>query len=103
MSDKKNGEFLMYRGRPLVRKGDEIYYGKMNDRFVIKLQVVSKSTVNSEEIADQVNVLLIDTEEIMNPRRSIVKRSEKKGLYQAMDIGAVWLDRALSDYEKHNA
>jgi len=97
MSENKESNFLMYKGKPLVRKGDEIYYGQMNERFVIKLQIVSKTNFNGEEIADQVNVLLIDTTEIMNPRKSIVKRSEKNGLYQAMDIGAIWLERALAE------
>jgi len=101
MSDKKENEFLTYKGHPLVRKGDEMYYGHMDERFVIRLQIMSKTEVNGEEFADQVNVFLVDTAELMNPRKSIVKRSEKKGLYQAMDIGAIWLERALSEAEKN--
>ena len=32
---------LTYKGRPLVRCGNDIYYGSMKDPFVVYLQVLS--------------------------------------------------------------
>ena len=35
-------EFSTYKGKPLVRCGDEIYYGSMEDKYVIRMQIKSK-------------------------------------------------------------
>ena len=32
--------FFTYKGRPLVRSGNTIYYGKMSDEFVIVMQIM---------------------------------------------------------------
>ncbi len=62
---KKSGEFFTYKGRPLVRCGDEIYYGNMEEPYVIRLQIKSKKVVNGEELADKVTVQLMATEWIL--------------------------------------
>lgn len=36
-------EQLMYRGRPLVRCGDELYYGNMTEKYVIYMQILEKA------------------------------------------------------------
>lgn len=92
---KKNNKFLEYRGKPLVRCGNTIYYGNMNDPYVIMLQITSTKTFNDMEIADRVLIQLLNTDPDCRPRDRIVKKSEKKGLYNAMDIGTIWLERAL--------
>ena len=92
---KKGNKFLEYRGKPLVRCGNTIYYGNMNDPYVIMLQITSTKTFNDMEIADRVLNQLLNTDPDCRPRDRIVKKSEKKGLYNAMDIGTIWLERAL--------
>ena len=92
---KKTNKFLEYRGKPLVRCGNTIYYGNMNDPYVIMLQITSTKTFNDMEIADRVLIQLLNTDPDCRPRDRIVKKSEKKGLYNAMDIGTIWLERAL--------
>ncbi len=88
-------EFSTYKGRPLVRCGDEIYYGSMEDRFVIRMQIKTKKEVNGLEIADKVAIQLLCTDPDLSPRKQLVKASEKTGLYLALDIADVWLERAL--------
>ena len=88
-------EFSTYKGKPLVRCGDEIYYGSMADRLVIRMQIKSKKTVGDAEIADKVTVQLLCTDPDLSPRKQLVKSSEKQGLYVALDIADVWLERAL--------
>ena len=90
------GKYLMYKGRPLVRCGDEIYYGNMEEPYVIRMQIKSKKEVNCEEIADKITVQLMATDPYLSPRKALVKSSEKKGLYLAMDIADIWLGRALA-------
>ena len=88
-------EFITYKGFPLVRKGNQIYYGNMSDPYVIMLSITSTKKFNDMEIADRVVVQMLNTDPDCRPRERIVKKSEKKGLYNAMDVGSVWLQRAL--------
>lgn len=87
-------QFLTYKGYPLVRNGKTIYYGNAYDPFVIMIQIATTKEVAGEEIADKVLVQLINTDPDVRPRDKIAKKSEKKGLYAAMDIAYIWLSRA---------
>lgn len=88
---------LSYRGRPLLRKDDTLYYGSMSDKYIIMLQIQDKKMVEGAEIATKVSVYLQQTNENIRPKERIVRKSEKPGLYEALDVGAVWLERALAD------
>ncbi len=94
MADQK--EFLTYKGRPLVRNGNTLYYGDMSEEFVIMIQIVSTKKEGDIEMAEKVLVQLLSTDSELRPRERIIKKSEKIGLYNAMDIGAIWLERALA-------
>ncbi len=94
MATKKE-EFLTYKGKPLVRSGNTIYYGDLSEKCVIMMQVLSTKTVNGKEIADRVSVQLLSTDEELRMKDRILKKSEKNGLYNALDVGAVWLERSL--------
>ncbi|XOQ44744.1 MAG: DUF3870 domain-containing protein [Clostridium sp.] len=98
---KKSAEsqFPMYKGKPLVRCGDIIYYGSMKDRYVVRLEIKSKKKIKDLEVADRVGIQLMLTDQTIRNRKQIVKTSEKDGLYRAMDLADVWLNRALA--EKH--
>lgn len=97
MAEKKKAKFLSYKGKPLVRCGNTIYYGNMNDKCVVLLQILSSKKVNDLDVADRVTVQLLSTDPDLRPKDRILKKSEKKGLYQAMDIGSIWLDLALKE------
>ncbi|MBQ7106496.1 MAG: hypothetical protein IJN93_03145 [Clostridia bacterium] len=88
-------EFLTYKGKPLVRKGNEIYYGDMREKYVIKLEILSTKKEGDLDAADKVKVLLLLSDTDLSYKSRIVKTSEKSGLYEAMDIGSVWLEREL--------
>ncbi len=96
MAVKKKGDrFLRYRGKPLVRCGNTIYYGNMSDPFVIMLQIMNQKAQGDIEVPDRVLIQLLNTDPDCRPKERIVKKSEKHGLYNAMDIGTIWLERAL--------
>ena len=88
-------QFLTYRDKPLVRNGNTIYYGDMSDEFVIMMHIIDTEPLDDIQLANKVIVQLIHTDPEMRPRERIVKKSEKIGLYNAMDIGSIWLTRAL--------
>ena len=97
MSEKKDQpKFPTYKGKPLVRCGDVIYYGSMKDKYVVKLEIKSKKKVKDMDVADRVTVQLMYTDPNIRTRKQIVKTSEKEGLYLAMDIADAWLTRALA-------
>ena len=98
MSNAKNEpQFPTYKGRPLVRCGDVIYYGSMKDKYVVKMEIKSKKKVLDLDVADKVGIQLMLTDPDIRARKQIVKSSEKDGLYLAMDIADAWLERALSE------
>ncbi len=88
MADK----FLEYKGKPLVRNGDEIYYGDMSESHVVKFDILSKDA-NGEPNKIAVRLLKSDTE--LKEKDRIVKESTKDTLFEALDIGFVWLERTL--------
>ncbi len=95
-------EFPEYKGKPLVRCNDTLYYGNMTDPYVIKMIIRSKKQENGMELADKVSVQLLSTEPMVNPKRQIIKTSEKSTLYAALDIADAWLERYLRDAKKAN-
>lgn len=94
MSEEKN--VLMYKGRPLMRIDNLIYYGSMADSHIVMLQILETKKVGNAEVASRVSVQLQLTDPAAKSRDRIVKKGEKAGLYTALDFGSVWLDRALA-------
>ena len=87
---------LMYKGRPLMRKDNLIYYGSMADSHIVMLQILDTKKVGDTDVASRVSVQLQLTDPSVKSRDRVVKKGEKPGLYTALDFGAVWLERALA-------
>ena len=87
---------LSYKGHPLRRKDNLIYYGSMADKYIIALQVLSSQKEGDMDVATKVSVQLQLTDPDLKSRDRVVKKSEKESLYAAMDVGSIWLERALS-------
>lgn len=92
----ENKKLLMYKGYPLIRKDNTIYYGSMADKYIILMQILESSEVHGIEVATRVSVQLQLTDPDLKTRDRVVKKSEKEGLYTALDVGCVWLKRALA-------
>lgn len=93
---KQPAEGLMYKDHPLRRVGSMIYYGSMTDPYIILMQVKETKKEKDLEMATKVSIELQRTAPDLKSRDRVVKRSEKDSLYSAMDISAIWLNRALS-------
>lgn len=89
-------KLLMYKGRPLMRKDNLIYYGSMADSHIVMLQILETKKVGDADVASRVSVQLQLTDPSARSRDRVVKKSEKAGLYTALDFGSVWLERALA-------
>ena len=95
-NEKAKSEGLVYRGHPLRRIDNLIYYGTMAEKYIVMMQIQDTKKVQDLNIASKVSVQLQLTDPTLKSRDRIVKKSEKDSLYAAMDIAHVWLERALS-------
>ena len=87
---------LTFKGRPLMRKDNIIYYGSMTDTHIIQMQIIDFKKVGDTDVANKVSIQLMLTDPNIKGRAQIVKKTEKLGLYTALDVAAVWLERALA-------
>lgn len=87
---------LTYKGRPIRRKDNLIYYGSMAEKYIIMLQILDTKKIDDLDVATRVSVQLQLTAPDLKSRDRVVRKSEKNSLYSAMDLGVVWLNRALS-------
>ena len=87
---------LVYRGHPLRRKDNLIYYGSMADKYIVMLQVMDTKKVDDQDVATKVAVQLQLTDPDLKSRDRVVKKTEKDSLYAAMDVASVWLERMLA-------
>ncbi len=91
-----NEKFSTYKGFPLVRSGNQLYYGNMSDPYVIWIQILDTKEIDGEKMTSKVRVVQMDTNET-DPIKAFVKNTEREcGLYEALDIARVWLDKALA-------
>ena len=86
-------EFLTYKGFPLVRNGNTIYYGNMSDEFVANLNIRSTHDENGLAVADKIQVILMRTATDIDPQNMVVKTSDRENLYDALDVANIWLTR----------
>jgi hypothetical protein len=83
------GDFLEYKGRPLVRKDEDFYYGDMSAEYYVLMSIMSeKKAKNDIEIPDLMVVQLMKKGE-----KKPIKQATPKGLYEALDTASAWLDR----------
>jgi hypothetical protein len=83
-------QYVMYKGLPLVREGDTICYGDLNEKYMLILNILSKKG-NGEP--DMIMVQICYTED----KNKIVKGKQafKNGLYEALDLGIIWLEQII--------
>ena len=87
---------LEYKGHPLQRKDNIIYYGSFADKYIIMLQILDSKKMGDLDVATKVSIQLQLTDSDIKSRDRIVKKTEKDSLYSAIDVAAVWLERALA-------
>lgn len=88
---KEKNNFFTYKGLPLVRKGNQIYFGNMYDDFVVHMEIQSTKKVGELDVADKVIIRKMSTDMSINPLDAIVKTAKKDSLYEALDIACAWL------------
>ena len=94
MEEKKllEGKYMMYKGKPLVREKNVIIYGDMREKYYLFLMILTTKKIGDEEAPDKILIQILSTD----GNQTIYKQGEKSGLYDAFDIGTIWLERALA-------
>jgi len=95
-TESTSGIPLTYKGRPLMRKDTMIYYGSMADKYVVLLQVLSAEPKGDIKLSKKVKVELQYTDPEISSKDRVLKTAERVGLYNALDLASIWLERALS-------
>ena len=93
----KKKELVEYKGHPLMRKENIIYYGSMSGSHIIMMQILGAGGVKGLPVAKRVSVQLQQTNPNVRIKERIVKKTEKNSLWAAMDIASIWLGRALNN------
>ncbi len=92
-----DGKYLMYRGKPLVREKNAICYGSMEDKYILFLIILTNKNVDGVDVPDRVIVQVISTDPAAPADKKLYRQGEKQGLYDAFDIGLIWLERANAE------
>ena len=92
-SEKKlvEGKYLEYQNKPLVREGDTICYGDMNDKCFLTLEILSYREDGGKRLPDKIFVQVIDSKD----PNHIIRQGSYSGLHDAFGMGLIWLDQAL--------
>ena len=91
----KKDQYLMYKGKPLVRDKDIYCYGSMSDEYILFMQVLTYREVDGEQLPDKVIVQIMKTDTSLSQTDRIVKQDIRNGLAESLDIGTIWLERYL--------
>ncbi len=89
-------KFLLYKGRPLVRENNTIVYGCAEERFVLQITIMTTKEFQGKEVPDKVIVQVVNTDASLPMGERIAKQDMISGLYDAFDMGIVWLERHLA-------
>lgn len=89
-------QILEYKGFPLRRKDNIVYYGRMTDKYIIMLEILETKKHDDLEMATKVHVQLQYTDPELKSRNKVIKKADKNGFYDAIDVAAVWLERAIA-------
>ncbi len=93
--EKETCKYFSYDGKPMVRRGDVIYYGDMKEKYIIIFTINSKKKVGDLEVADSVTIELSTNNG--HGKEKIIRKAKREGLYSAFDIGEFWLRDTLEN------
>ena len=92
MAEAKN--IFTYKGKPMVRRGDTIYYGDLGEKYIIIFTIKSKKKVGDLDVADSISVDLCTNG---SGKNKVLRSVNRESLYEAIDIAEFWLDDAIEN------
>ena len=98
MAAAKKKKALQYAEKPMNRVGNRIYYGNLEDKFILALDIVETEMVGDVETATKVKILLMDNTGELG-KGDVYRKAERTNLYKALEIGSWWLEDALASVQ----
>lgn len=92
---KQDAAILTYKDKPLLRKGNQLYYGNPEDRYIVYMEIEESTELLGLKIGTQITVNLQTN--AAPGREKVLKSAERDGLYKALDLGEYWLTEALEE------
>ena len=82
------GEFVEYKGKPLVRQGDDIFYGDLSEKNYVYMMVMSDkdSSRSDMKLPGMIMVQLLDS-----ATKKPLKKKVVSGLAEAFEFAEAWL------------
>lgn len=93
--EKVGGKYLEYKGKPLVREGETICYGDMEDPCILILEIMSYKKTADGDLPDKILIQVVDPKD----QSKILRQGSKDGLYEAFNLGLIWLEHELKKVE----
>lgn len=94
MAAAKKKKGLTYKGKPLIRCGNTIYYGNLEDKYILALNIAETKDLKDIKLSTKVKIQLMDNTGEFG-KGQVYRRAERENLYKAIDIGEWWLQDAL--------
>lgn len=88
-------EQLIYRGKPLIREGNVLYFGDFNDNFITRFTILDSEKVNDLDMAKQITIELLEKNGTDISQAKLTKKAERTSMWAALDIGIYWLEDIL--------
>ena len=81
-------EFVEYKGKPIVRQGDDIYYGDLSEKYYVYMMIMSdkKSPKADQDVPGTIMVQLLDSKTKKPEKQKITS-----GLAEAFEFAEAWL------------
>lgn len=95
MATAKKKKELTYKDKPLMRCGDRIYYGNLQDKYILVLDIIEKTEEKGLELATKIRIQLMDNSGELG-KGQVFRKADRDNLYKALDIGEWWLKDALA-------
>lgn len=96
MAAAKKKKELTYKGKPVYRKGNKIFYGNLEDPLILVLEILETKKTGDIETATKVKFSIQDNNVDELGTGTEYRVGERDNLYKAFDIGVWWLQDALS-------
>ncbi len=87
---------MTYKGRPVVRDERKLYFGEPYNPFIVVLTILETAKANDTDMPTRILVQLQSTDpSLAMTSDKIIREVERKNLYDALEIGSIWLERQL--------
>ena len=84
-----SSEFLEYKGRPLVRKDNDIYYGDLSENYHVFMMIMAEKPSSKGSESPATIMVQLMAKDSMRPEKQTISKS----LADALETAAAWLDR----------